>query len=105
MASSTQMIRERLRQLAAEGRLIDECFNVFADACYPGCPQYQRDIMRICFFAGASELWAVINAAAEDGDTETDAELEFMGQWVGELERFHEKTIATLAANENQPKN
>ncbi|MBY5988227.1 hypothetical protein [Roseovarius atlanticus] len=92
------MTRAELRKLARRGKLIDTCYKVFADACFPGAPPDQRATMRICFFAGAAELFAVMNAGLDDGTNETDGDLAFMEQWVNELESFHEKTIAALMA-------
>lgn len=68
---------------------------------YPGAPADQRAVMQICFFAGAAELFAVMNAGLDDGVSETDGDLVFMQQWAAELEAFHRKTIAAMKANSN----
>lgn len=99
MPSIDQMTRAKLRKLARRGKLIDTCFKVFADAVYPGAPPDQRATMRVCFFAGAAELFAVMNSGMDDGVSETDGDLMFMQQWVGEMEDFHRKTIAAMTAD------
>jgi len=99
MPSIDKMTRTKLRKLARRGKLIDECFNVFAAHVYPGAGPDQMHEMRVCFFAGAAELFAVMNAGMDDGLSETDGDLKFMEQWVDEIERFHRKTMATMNAN------
>lgn len=96
MPSIDQMTRDKIRKMAQRGKLIDECFKVFAAAVYPGAGQDQLRELRISFFAGAAELFAVINAGLDDGVSETDGDLAFMQQWVDELEAFHRNTIAVL---------
>ena len=99
MPSIDHMTRNELRKLARRGKLIDECFKVFVGAVYPGAPSNQRETMRVCFFAGAAELYAVMTAGLDDGVSETDGDLAFMQQWVDELEDFHRKTIAAMTAS------
>ena len=99
MPSIDKMTRNKLRKLARRGKLIDECFVVFAAHVYPNAPADQLREMRVCFFAGAAELFAVMNAGLDDGISETDGDLKFMEQWVDELEAFHRKTMATMSAS------
>lgn len=98
MPSIDQMTRTEIRKLARRGKLIDETFKVFQRMVYPGAPDDQVQAMRICFFAGAAELFALMNAGLDDGVSETDGDLALMQQWVDELERFHARTIATMSA-------
>lgn len=99
MPSIDKMTRDRVRKMARRGKLIDECFKVFVEHVYPGAPPGQLREMRVCFFAGAAELWAVVNAGLDDGVSETDGDLAFMSQWVQELEDFHRKTMAAMTAS------
>lgn len=99
MPSIDKMTRDRVRKMARRGKLIDECFKVFAAHVYPGSGPNQMREMRVCFFAGAAELFAVMNAGLDDGISETDGDLVFMQQWVDELESFHRKTMATMNAS------
>jgi len=98
MPSIEQMTRAEIRKMARRGKLIDTCFKVFADMVYPGAPADQRATMRVCFFAGAAEMFAVMTAGLDDGISETDGDLAFMQQWVDELEDFHRKSIAAATA-------
>lgn len=99
MPGVDKMVQSRIRKLAREGRLIDEAFKVFQRAVYPGAPPDQVAAMRTCFFAGAAELFALMNAGLDDGLSETDGDLAFMQQWVDELERFHARVIAASGAD------
>lgn len=96
MPSSDKMIRSQLRKLARQGRLVDECFKTFQREVYPGAPAEVVAQMRICFFAGAAELWAVIGAAADESDDVSADEEAFMNAWVAEIETFHARTIAAM---------
>jgi hypothetical protein len=78
--------------------LIDECFKEFQRRVYPDAGPDQIREMRVCFFAGAAELFAVMNAGLDDGLAETDGDLDYMQHWVDELEAFHKRTIATMMA-------
>lgn len=98
MPSIEQMTRTKIRKMARRGKLIDECFTLFAAKVYPDAPTSQLREMRTCFFAGAAELFAVMNAGLDDGISETDGDLKFMSQWVDELEAFYRKTMATMNA-------
>jgi len=99
MPSIDKMTRDRLRKMARRGKLIDECFKVFAAHVYPSAGPDQTREMRVCFFAGAAELFAVMNAGLDDGISETDGDLVFMQQWVDELEKFHRNTMTTMMAS------
>ena len=99
MPSIDQMTRDRIRKMARRGNLIHECFKVISEAVYPNAPPNQLREMRICFFAGAVERFALMNACLDDGVSETDGDLAFMSQWVDELDAFHRKTIAALQVN------
>ncbi len=98
MPSIEKIVRPKIRKLARRGKLIDECFKVFVAHVYPGAGPDQMREMRVCFFAGAAELFAIMNAGLDDGLDETDGDLRFMEQWVNELEVFHQKTMATMSA-------
>jgi hypothetical protein len=92
------MVKGKIRKLAREGRLIDEAFNIFQRKVFTGAPESQVEAMRICFFAGAAELHALMMASLDEGVSETDDDMTFMTQWVDELEAFHLKVIAADAA-------
>lgn len=94
MPAFDKIARDRVRKLARLGTLVDECFKIFAEHVYPNANTDQMREMRVCFFAGATELFAIMNAGLDEGISETDGDLKFMEQWVDELERFHRKTIA-----------
>lgn len=103
MPSTDQMIRSEVRKLARQGRLIDEAFKLFQRQVFPGAPPDQVHAMRVSFFAGAAEIFALMTAGLDDGTGETDGDLSFMSQWVDEIERFHARTIeATKAAGKAQ---
>lgn len=102
MPSVDKMVRSEVRKMARKGKLLDECFKVFQRAVYPGASPDQISQMRVCFFAGAAELNAVIMAGLDDGTAETDGDLAFMSQWQDELERFHRRTIATMTADNSK---
>lgn len=92
------MIKAEVRKLARQGKLIDTVFKMFQRQVFPGAPEDQVHAMRICFFAGAAEIFAVMNAGMDDGLAETDGDLRFMQQWVDEMEDFHRRTIAASTA-------
>lgn len=98
MSSTAQMTRRMVRKLARRGKLIDEAFKVFQRAVYPGAPPDQIREMRVCFFAGAAEIFALQQASLDEGNEPTDEDMEFMSQWVAELEEFHQRTIQTMGA-------
>lgn len=102
MPTINTMIRSEIRRLARNGRLIDECFKTFQRMIYPGAPPDQVNAMRICFFAGATELFAIMNAGLDDDLSETDGDLAFMQNWVDEIERFHERTIRAMQAEDRK---
>jgi len=99
MPSIDKIALTKIRKLARRGKLIDTCFKVFQEHVYPDAPADQMREMRTCFFAGAAELFAVMNAGLDDGLDETDGDLRFMQQWVDELEAFHRNTIAAMSAD------
>jgi hypothetical protein len=103
MPAADRMVRARLRKLARQGRLVDTAFKEFQRAVFPGAPPDQVHTMRVCFFAGAAELHALINAGLDDGVADTDGDLEFMNQWVDEIEAFHRRTIAAMTAPKHRP--
>jgi hypothetical protein len=78
MPSSDNMIRSELRKLVRQGRLIDECFKTFQRAAFPGASPDQVAALRIAFFAGAAEIWAVMHAAIDEGDDVSGDEEAFM---------------------------
>lgn len=100
MASIHHMVRGELRKLARQGRLVDEAFKVFQRMVYPGAPPNMVAALRITFFAGVAEAYALMTAGLDDGLQETDGDLRFMQQWVDEVERFHRRTLAAMQASE-----
>ena len=101
MSSTAKMLRSEVRKLARRGKLIDEAFKVFQRAVYPGAPPDQVHEMRVCFFAGAAEIHALTMASLDEGEEPTAADLEFMSQWVDELDRFYQRVIDTMSAATN----
>lgn len=98
MASTDKMVRSEVRKLARQGRLIDEAFKMFQRQVFPNAGPDLVGQMRICFFAGAAEVWAVMQAAMDDGDAISPDEEAFMSGWVDEVERFYERVIAASKA-------
>lgn len=98
MSVIDQLTLNEIRKLARKGRLVDESFKVFQRLVYPGAPPDQIAAMRVCFFAGAQEIFALMTAGLDDGSDASDGDLAFMEQWVSEMEAFHEKTIAAMTA-------
>lgn len=92
------LARPKIKKLARQGRLVDTAFKVFCAAAYPGASDDQRAALRVAFFAGAQELHALQMAAAGEGDDATEGDLEFYSQIAGEIERFHERTLAAMTA-------
>ena len=90
--------RPKIRKLARQGKLVDETFKVFQRSVFPGASPDQVATMRVCFFAGAAEISALMMYGLDEGTRETDGDLEFMSQWQEEIERFHQRTIDTMAA-------
>lgn len=88
--------RREVMKLARQGRLMDEAFKVFQRMVYPGAPADQVAALRVAFFGGAAEFWALFCAAAEDCEDTTDDDDAFMSAVLDEIERAHERT-ATLA--------
>jgi len=102
MAAFDNIARNQVRKLARRGKLVDTCFKMFQQQVYPGATPEQISTMRICFFAGTAELFAVMTAGMDDGTAETEADLAFMDQWVEEIETFHATTIAAMNAGETK---
>ncbi len=98
MPSIDRMVRSEIRKLARQGRLVDETFKAFQREVYPGAPPDQVHELRVCFFAGVAEFYAILSVGLDDGTAETDGDMAFMEQWVAEVERFHKRTIATADA-------
>ncbi len=104
MPSVDQMIRSEVRKLARQGRLVDHAFKTFQRQVFTGAAPEQVHTMRTCFFAGAAEFWAIVQAAADEGEGVSDDEEAFMVGLVGEIERFHLRTIvaSTIATEAPQ---
>lgn len=102
MPSIDKFVRAEIRSLARQGRLVDQCFKTFQHMVYPGAPPDQIAEMRTCFFAGVAECNALMMAGLDDGLSETDGDLQFMQQWVDEVEKFHKRTIAAMTAREGK---
>lgn len=90
-----ELTRPRLMKLARRRKLIDTAFKLFQRKVYPDAQDHQITEMRICFFAGAAEYYAVLMYAMDSSsEIETEADLDFMAGVVEEIEAFHEKTVA-----------
>lgn len=98
MPFADNAVRSQIRKLARQGRLVDTAFRAFREMAYPGASDDQIHALRVAFFAGAAEIYAIMMAALDDGVAETDDDLAFMGQWVREITEFHERTLATTDA-------
>lgn len=95
--------RSKARKLARQGRLVDETFKVFQRMVYPGAPPDQVSALRVAFFAGAQEIFALMTVSMDEGDEPTGGDLKFMEDWTGEIERFHQRTIAAMTARSDKP--
>ena len=96
----SRAVRPKIIKLARQGRLVDTAFKEFQRACFPGAPADQVHIMRICFFAGASELHALITYASDTAtDDATDEDIRLWTNIIEEIERFHEFTIKASGAD------
>lgn len=100
-----RIARPKARKLARQGRLVDETFKIFQRAVFPGAGPDQVAALRVAFFAGAQELYALTFATMDEGDDPTTGDMEFMSNWTAEIERFHQKTIDTAAARSDAPAN
>ena len=87
---------------ARQGRLVNEAFKEFSRRVYPGASEEQIRMMRVCFFARAAELNVLLTFGADLNDGVSDADMEFWVNVVGEIERFHAKTIDTSEAGGTQ---
>lgn len=98
MPAFDRIQRGTARQLAHEGRLVEECFTTFQRAVYPGAPEEVVAQMRICFFAGAAEFSAMVMGGTDAGDTVTPEDELFLDQCLDEIEAHHARTIAAMHA-------
>ena len=88
----------QILKLARQGKLIDKAFKEFSRKVYPGAPPQQIEMMRICFFAGATELHAMLEFGADLTEGVSEADMDFWANVVGEIELFHRTTIAASDA-------
>lgn len=93
-----RMAGPKIRKLARQGKLIDQSFKVFRAAAFPDATPDQINLMRTCFFAGAAEIHALTMYGLEEGRDPTEADYQFMTDWVSEVKKFHERTIAAMMA-------
>lgn len=93
-----RIARPQIRKLARKGKLVDEAFKVFREAAFPGATPEQIHTMRVCFYAGAAEVYALTMFGLDEGVAETEGDMAFMAAWTGEVEQFHERTIAAMMA-------
>lgn len=98
MPAFDRMARNTARKLAAEGRLVEECFATFQRAVYPGAPHDVAAQMRICFFAGAAEFSAMLMAGTDDGDDISAEDEALLEQCLDEIETHQQRTIALMLA-------
>ena len=96
MPDIDQYARERMRVLAREARLIDECFTQFQLATYPTAKPIVSEALRRSFFAGAAALSALLQANLAEDDDFTEAETDLLVKWIDEVTAFHEHTIGAL---------
>ena len=101
MPYADHAVRSHLRRLARQGRLVDTAFRAFREAVYPGAPPDQVRELRVAFFAGAAEVHAFVMSGLDEGDAETQADLDFMNGWAREVTEFHERTLATVLAEKS----
>lgn len=97
-SSLDQIALPQIRELAHEGRLVETAFDVFRKMVFPGAGPDQVNAMRICFFAGAAEIYALMMASLDEGEDPTGGDLAFMGQWTAEIEAFHRRVLETVSA-------
>lgn len=98
MPSIDKMVKTEIRKLARQGKLIDTTYKMFQRQVFPDAPPDEVAALRIGFFAGVAEAYALLSAGLDDGLHETDGDLHFMQQWVVEVETFHARTIAASKA-------
>ncbi|GHF33099.1 hypothetical protein GCM10017056_00620 [Seohaeicola zhoushanensis] len=98
-----KVTRPTIRKLARQGKLVDETFKVFQRSVYPGASESQIAAMRTCFFAGASEIAALMMYGLDEGSEPTEGDLEFFDHWHSEVDRFHKRTLETLMASTDKP--
>ena len=95
----SQAARPRIIKLAERGKLVDECFKEFQRQVFPGAPQDQVAEMRVCFYAGAAELNAMLFYAMDPSHSDpTDQDMQLLDNINGELERFYERIKALAEA-------
>jgi biotin synthase-like enzyme len=91
-------IRAAIRAEAAKHTLIATAFEAFAKMVYPDAPPDQMREKKVCFMAGAAELFSCIMTALDPGGEPTEADMAMMDSINAELEAFHTKTITTASA-------
>lgn len=80
---------EMARQFTDQGKLIEAGFVGFIAASFPqGCPDFQREDLRMAFFGGAQHLMGSIFGFLEEGEEPTDADMRRMNNIQAELEEF-----------------
>ena len=95
--------RPRILKLARKRRLVDQCFKEFQRMVYPDAPPDQVAALRVAFFAGVTELNAMmIYAADTDTHDPTDQDLDLFSNIIEEVETFHQRTIDASRADETK---
>lgn len=88
-------VRERVRRMAAEGRLVETSFQTFMKAVFPDAPKNQEEALRTAFFGGVTELHSLtIFAISEERNDKKSAE--FVQAWVDECRRYYETIFTGL---------
>ncbi len=100
--SQRSRIRQRIRKLAGQGRLMDEAFTAARTVIYPNAKPYQIEVMRTMFFAGASEFCSLQMHSLSEGEETTLADEITFGQIVAEINKVHGQNVQSALARNGQ---
>jgi hypothetical protein len=83
-----EQIKKVTKALADEGLLIEAAFYSFRwSAIDPACTPKQLQLARYLFFAGAQHLFTIMSFL-DEGEEETEGDINRMSQVAAELEKF-----------------
>lgn len=89
--------RPRIRKLAGEQKLVDECFNEFQRETFPTATTNQIEALRMCYFAGAETadlaLSYAVDAATDEGD---EGNLDMWSNARDEIAAYHQNFTGRL---------
>lgn len=86
-----EMLDAITKEFVDKGMLIEAGWKAYElISCPADIPPWQREEMRVCFFAGAQHLWASIINFLEEGKEPTLADERRMTLIHDELQRFYD---------------